>query len=167
MKTVLSVTAVLMLALSFLCAQPNPSHAETKKFNPGPITAVPVTAHPDLAITSVFAYKCLCTPNYLDELNALYMHGINVNVFNPSRVVVRDITIKATYHDLVTGGSKTLEFHHGTLLPGTTAIGMGPGHALVLAKRSVGITVSVHSSSDLNPSNNSLTITRCSPRILL
>lgn len=166
MKTVLSVTAVLMLALT-LGGQPNPASAETKKFNRGPITAVPITVNPDLAITSVFAYKCLCIPNYLTELDALYMVGINVNVFNPSRVVVRNITIKATYHDLVTGGSKTLEFHQGTLLPGTTAIGMGPGHALVLAKRSVGITVSVHSSSDLNPSNNSVTINRCSPRILL
>ena len=98
MKTVFSVTVVLMLALS-LGGPPNPSHADTRKFKPGPITAVPITAHPDLAISGVFAYKCLCTPNYLDELDALYIVGINVNVFNPSRGVVRDITIKATYHE--------------------------------------------------------------------
>ncbi len=103
MKTVLSVTVVLMLALS-LGAQPNPSNADTKKFKPGPITAVPVTAQADLFIRSVIATKCICTPNKLDQADALYMEGIKVEVFNPSNVEVRDVTVRVVYHNMVSGG---------------------------------------------------------------
>jgi len=75
MKTALTVTAMLVLALS-LGGQPNPTNAEIKKFNSGPITTVPVNS--DLAISNVVAYRCLCTldASYLEELGALYMVGV-------------------------------------------------------------------------------------------
>ena len=75
MKTVLSVTAALMLALS-LGGQPNQANAaDTKKPNLGPITAVPIAVNPDLAIGNVLASRCLCTPD-LDRVDALYMDTI-------------------------------------------------------------------------------------------
>ena len=160
MKTVISVTAALMLALSF-GGQSNPANAaDTKKPNIRPITAVPVTAQPDLFITNVVAGKCLCTPNRLDSLGALYVDGIRLDVFNQSNVSVRNVTIRATYHDLVSNRVQDVRLWYGSILrPGKTTIGLAQ-HAF-LAKPSVGITVTLHAPDDPNPLNNSVTMKSC------
>ena len=165
MKTVLSVTVVLMLALS-LGGQPSPANADTKKFKPGPITAVPVTAQADLLIHSVIATKCICTPNKLDQADALYMEGIKVEVWNPSNVAVRDVTVRVVYHNLTSGGGRNHEQHYGTLPPGKSTIRISANPDVHLAKRSVGITASIHSPNDPNPSNNSVTVRTCATYIV-
>ncbi|MEK6698618.1 MAG: hypothetical protein AABZ10_06180 [Nitrospirota bacterium] len=190
MKTVLSVTAALMLALS-LGGQPNPAYADTKKpasstpqpafgqpnpvnagtnkFNPGPITSVPISANPDLAIGSVLAFRCLCTPD-LDRVDALYMDTIKVEVFNnttrPFNGTNTPITIRATFHDLVSGTVKTLEKTWGGSIPSYGKVKLLASTDVHLVKRSVGITASVSVPNDTNPSNNSVTIRTCATYVI-
>lgn len=176
MKTVLSVTVALMLALS-LGGQPNPANAaDTKKPNIGPITAVPITkqpVNPDLAIGNVLAFKCLCTPD-LDRVDALFMNNIYVEVFNnttrPFDATNTPITIRVTYHDLVSGTVKTLE----KVIPGNSLHSI-PSYGKIkflvstdvhLVKRSVGITASVSVPNDTNPSNNSVTVRTCATYVV-
>ena len=165
MNTILSTTALLLLALS-LGGQSYPVNADTKKFQPGPITAVPVTAHPDLSIGSVLADKCICVPNKLDQVDALYMEGIKVEVWNPSRGEARDVTVRVVYHNLVSGGGRNHEQHYGALRPGKSTIRISANPDVHLAKRSVGITASIHSPNDPNPSNNSVTVRTCATYIV-
>ena len=169
MKTAISVTAVLMLALS-LGGQSNPANAaDTKKPNIGPITAVPISVNPDLAIGNVLA-RCLCTPD-LDRVDALFMKNIYVEVINPTTRPFGGpnspaITVSVTYHDLVTGAVKTLErsmsFSYAPIPSQGRYKVFVPSDAL--AKRSVGITARLSVPNDTNPSNNSVTINNiCTP----
>lgn len=165
MKTTIAVTAALMLALT-LGGQPNPANAaETKKFNTGPITAVPISVNPDLAIGNVLA-RCLCTPD-LDRVDALFMKNIYVEVINPTtRPFGGDITVSVTYHDLVTGTVKTLErsmsFSYAPIPSQGRFKVFVPGDGL--AKRSVAITARLSVPNDPNPSNNSRTTNNiCTP----
>ena len=117
----------------------------------------------DPAVSSITANACKCD---LRDVNALYMKGVKAKMFNHQQANAT-VDLKLSWHSLVTGTTKTV-FRRNVSVPGrrhtTVQIHSGP----ILAKRNVGVTVEIVSStpSDSVTTNNKQTVHDCATYIV-
>lgn len=112
----------------------------------------------DVTILSIKSSQCKCA---LQDVDALYMAGVKVVLYNNGPATARNITVTLTYY-LYTGERRPVTRTITELRPGLQyPFNMSQPGEPFLVKLSRGLVATIQADNDRRPGNNQMTQREC------